>query len=494
MRSSPTQRLANVCRALLLAGSLAGLGVAAAFVWWPKGVQRFEAAWRERYDAGVEAGRARAEAARASGDGGSEIAALEATVERLAGTKQLDRHEKDAVAALRRLVELRTAGGDADGALAATRRLHEIDPNSVPTHARLIEQLLARPATRPEAYTRLLGDKAEFGSGVLYRLPAQAEFVVPAVRALVEDRRVDEARAIAVRALQWPEPKWWSVYWWQDEYDAMQVAGAQPNVRDDGVLQLDFAIHAATDHLRFLPPAFASCVLAEPKLFVRTVGEDAFRPLATTSRELANCKERGADVCLTGIPDPMLTFALAEPLPKGHHEIRFVAGYRDEDPEWLQRLLLTASGEALVGGDGEGSARLAKARAAATGAVFVECFFAGRGEEFAGERRLRVDLAAVPSGDGSASFAVDVPMVAGVERLRLDLGAGERLAWRFGLVEARAADGRPLAAFDLAAATLVQCERRGDEIAAVGDDAQFVVEVPAPAAGFAVLRLEGSLR
>lgn len=494
MRSTPTQRLANACRAVLLVGALGGLGIAAAFVWWPEGVQRFEAAWRERHDAEVAAMGARAASARASKDRAAELAALEATAERLEGTRQLDRHEKDAVQALHRLVELRIANGDAAGALAASRRLHAIDPDSVPIHARLIEQLLAQPATRAEGFTQLQGDKAVFGSGALYRLPAQAEFVTPAVSALVEDGRVDEARAVAVRALQWPEPRWWSVYWWQGEYDEMQVGGGQPRVRADGVLVHEFAIHDACDRLRFLPPAFASCVLEAPRLLVRRVGDEVFQPLAVTSRETVNLKERGADLWLTGIPDPMVTFALAEPLPKGHHEIRFEARVRDTDPEWLQRLLLSASGEALVGGDGEAVALLGRARAAATSAVFVECFWAGPEQEFAGERRLRVDLAATANGDGAATFAVDVPVPQGVARLRIDLGAGERLHWRFSACELRGDGGGVLAVLDLAGARLVQCERSGDEIAATGDDAQFVVVVPPNASGASVLHLAGALR
>lgn len=477
-----------------MACSVLCLAVAAAFVWWPEGVRRFESAWRERHDAGFAKELAVAAEARSLADAAAESAALEAVAAGLEGTKQLDRRRADAVSALRRLVELRTATGDAAGALAASRRLHAIDPNSVIIHARLIEQLMASPSTRAEAWTRLLGDAAQFGTGELYRLPAQAEYVLLAVRGLVAEQRVDEARAVLHRALEWPEPKWWSTYWWQGEYDPMQVGGGQPRVRHDGVLQYDFAVHDACDHLRFLPPAFSSCVLAAPRLLVRQVGEEEFRPLPVASRETTNLKERGDELWFTGGPDPMVTFAFATPLPKGHHEIRLEAGYRDVDPEWAQRLLLSECGEAVSGGDDEVSHRLARARAAATSAVFVECFWAGKDQPFAGERRVRVDLAAVPRGDGSASFAVEIALPAGAARLRIDLGAGERLHWRFGAIALRDAQGATLAALDPFAGRLIQCRRAGDEVAATGDDAQLVFDLSAAAAGASVLRLEGSLR
>lgn len=488
------EQLAFVGRVLLLLGALLGGSTVAVFAWWPATVDRLDAWLRENHTAPFDLAFAEAEAARAASDSGRERALLSALAERIGPTAKLDRQRPMAVKVLGRLVELHRGAGDSGKALACLRALRSIDPNSVWIARDLAMQLFADPALRAEAYTLLLGDKAIYGSGFAYSLPAQAEIVSPLVSALTTDGRIDEARAVLAAAANSPDPSWWSIYWWDEKYDDMKVGGCQPRVRADSVLQVDFTLRDAVRYLRILPAAFLSCRMEAPEWSVREAGSDEFRPLAIVSRDVQNLREIGSTMDLYGIADPIATFELAEPLAQGEREFRFTARYVDTYPEWILRLAISKAGPQLATGEDAAAKTLASVRRAGFATLALEVFWKSAPGTFSAKDKLRVPLAASPSEDGEASFVVDVTLPEAWDTLRVDLGSGEFASWRFARVELHDAAGAVLMPVALDTATLVHAERTGTEIVATDVDAQFQFARPKGTEQARVLRLEGHVR
>ncbi len=488
------QRLAFAGRMVLLVGSLLGGCTAVVFAWWPKTVDTFEAWLRERHTAPFDEAWAEAVAARAAADSGRERALLVALSERVGPTAQLDRRRPMAVKVQNRLVELHREAGDSRSALVGLRRLRAIDPNSVLIARDLAVQLFSDPGTRAEAYTLLLGDPAVYGSGFAWRLPAQAELLSPLVDALASDGRLDEARKLVVTAASWPEPKWWSIYWWDKEYDPLKVAGCQPRVRADSVLQVDFFGRDAIRGLRILPPAFASCCLSDPKWWVREAGDAEFQPLPMRRGATQNLREVGSTLELLGNADPMVTFELQQPLPAGEREFRFTADFKDTAPEWLARLALTKCGPQLADGDGAAAKTLAELRRVGFASLVLEAFWETAPGGFSTGDKVRVPLAASLQRDGGASFAVDVPLPAEWTVLRLDLGTGEFATWRFDCMELRDEGGVVLSPAPLQDAALHDVEWKDHELIATGVDAQLQFVRPAGTERARVLHVEGLIR
>lgn len=493
MKRSGAERLLDACRATLLIGTALAGATFCAFAFWPKTVDRFEGWVREQWNSGFDRLEKDAQAARAANDPAREIAALEALVDELGPVRQLDIVRPRAVAALSRLVALRKAEGNAQKALAHLRALHAIDPRSALLTRDLAQQLFSDPSTRAEAYRLLLGDPAVFGSGFAWQLPSHAEVVAPLVNALAQDGRIDEARNTLAAALAWPEPSWWSVYWQRDERDPMLVAGGQPRRRADGTIEWTFHVKDPVKALRLLPPAFASFALGSMSWSVRAPGQLEFAPVASRLVATENSIARDGKVELTGVADPLLVFEFSDALPQADREFRFTATFEDRDPEWAHRLLLGEHGARLVAGDSASARSLAAARGNAFSSLAIECFWAAKQDDYSAERKLRAPIRVARDDRGGANFSFEASLPDGWTFLRIDLGAGERVAWEFAVAELRGEDGKAVA-LDLAAAGLHQASRDGNAIVASGDDAQVRVQRPAGSAGKATLRLEGRVR
>ncbi len=493
MKRSAADRWLDACRATLLLGSAVAGATFCAFALWPKTVDRLEGWVRVQWNADMDRLEAEARDARDARDPSREAAALQRLVEGLGPVRQLDVARPRAVAALSRLIALRQSEGNATAALALLRTLHAIDPRSVLLTRDLARQLFSDPATRAEAYQLLLGDTAVFGSGLAWKLPSHAEAVVPLVGALAQDGRLDEARNVMATALAWPEPAWWSVYWHRDASDPMLVAGGQPRRRADGALEWTFHLKDPVRTLRLLPPAFASFSMRSPSWSVRAMGQLDFVPVQSRLAATENVTLRDGAVQLTGNADPVLTFEFAEELPQADRELRFTAAFEDRDPEWAQRLLLSEHGAKLAQGDSASAKSLASVRANAFESLAVECFWAATQGDYSAERKLRVPIRVTRDERGVVKFSVEASLPSDWQFLRIDLGAGERVAWTFAAAELRSEAGAPVA-LDLATAGLHDAARDGDAIVATGVDAQIQVRRPSASSGNATLWLEGTVR
>ena len=493
MKRSAAERWLDACRATLLVGTALAGATFSAFAFWPATVDRFEGWLREQWNSDFDRLEGEAKAARTANDPAREAAALEQLVEELGPVRQLDVVRPRAVAALSRLVALRKAEGNAQKALAHLRTLHAIDPRSALLTRDLAQQLFSDPATRAEAYRLLLGDPAVFGSGLAWQLPSHVEAVAPLVEALAQDGRVDEARNTLAAALAWPEPAWWSVYWQQEKSDPMLVAGGQPRRRGDGALEWTFHLKDPVKTLRLLPPAFASFAMGSPSWSVRAQGQLEFVPVASRLVATENAIVRDGSVELTGVADPLMVFEFSEALPQADRELRFTATYEDRGPEWAHRLLLGEHGAKLVQGDGASAKSLAAVRADAFSSLAVECFWATKQDDYSSDRKLRAPIRVSRDEEGGAKFSVEASLPEDWQFLRIDLGAGERVAWTFSVAELRREAGAAFA-LDLAVAGLHQAARKGDAIVAIGNDAQLRVQRPSGSSGKVTLRLEGTVR
>ncbi len=493
MKRSAAERWLDACRATLLVGTALAGATFSAFAFWPETVDRFEGWLREQWNSDFDRLEGEAKAARTANDPAREAAALEQLVEELGPVRQLDVVRPRAVAALSRLVALRKAEGNAQKALAHLRTLHAIDPRSALLTRDLAQQLFSDPATRAEAYRLLLGDPAVFGSGLAWQLPSHLEAVAPLVEALAQDGRVDEARNTLAAALAWPEPAWWSVYWQQDEHDPLLVASGQPRLRADGQLEWTFRLKDSFRRIRLLPPAFASFGMVSSSWAARAKGQFEFVPVASRLVATENAIVRDGTVELTGEADPLLVFEFAEELSQADRELRFTATYEDRDPAWVHRLLLGEHGAKLTDGDEAAANALASARADAFSSLVVEVFWATKQDDYSSERKLLAPILVSRAAAGGAKFWVEASLPDDWQFLRVDLGAGERVAWTFETAELRTEEGEyvPL---DLAASGLHQAVRKGDAIVPTGDDAQIRVQRPSGSSGKVTLQLEGTLR
>jgi len=493
VKNSAAERWLDACRATLLVGTALAGATFCAFAVWPETVDRFEVWLREQWNSDFDQLEGEAQAARKANDPAREVAALEQLVEQLGPVRQLDVVRPRAVAALSRLVALSRAERDASKALMHLRTLHAIDPRSVLLTRNLAQQLFADPATRAEAYQLLLGDPAVFGSGLAWQLPSHTEAVAPLVEALAQDGRLDEARNMLATALAWPEPAWWSVYWMQEKSDPMLVAGGQPRRRADGALEWTFHLKDPVKTLRLLPPAFASFAMGSPSWSVRAPGQLEFVPLASRLLATENAIVRDGTVELTGVADPIMVFEFSETLSQADRELRLTATYSDRQPEWAHRLLLGEHGAKLVQGDSASAKSLASVRADAFSSLTVECFWATKQHDYSADRKLRAPIRASRDDEGNVKFTVEASLPEDWQFLRIDLGAGERVAWAFAVAELRS-DAGGAVALDLSAAGLHEAARDGDAIVATGNDAQIRVQRPAGSSGKATLRLEGKVR
>lgn len=493
MKRSGAERLLDACRAALLVGTALAGSTFCAFALWPESVDRFEGWVREQWNGGFDRLESDAQAARAANDAAREIAALEALVGEFGSVRQLDVVRPRAVAALSRLVALRKAEGNSQKALSHLRALHAIDPRSALLTRDLAQQLFSDPATRAEGYRLLQGDPAVFGSGLAWQLPSHAEVVAPLVNALAQDGRIDEARNTLAAALAWPEPAWWSLYWQGEARDPMLVASGQPRRRADGAIEWTFRLKDPVKAMRLLPPAFASFAMASLSWSVRAPGQLEFAPVASRLVAAENAVVRDGRVELTGVADPLLVFEFPDALPQADREFRFTASCEDRDPEWAHRLLLGQHGAKLVAGEGAAAKSLAAARGNAFSSLAIECFWAAKQDDYSAERKLRAPIRAVRDERGCATFSFEASLPEGWSFLRIDLGAGERVAWEFDVAELRDEAGDAVA-IDMAAALLHQASREADAIVVSGDDAQLRVQRPVGSSGKATLRLVGRVR
>ncbi len=356
------------------------------------------------------------------------VVLLEELLEDLNEVGKRDRLMRLKRATIESLVQALEAQGKKDKALALVERWVALDILDLFAQLQLTKQLYSTPGREDEGRALL--------ESLYKEVPESSPIAAEYAERLFDEGDIVTAFLVASRGYAAQDSlkgQVWQVFWdTGKDFNGRQRNDVIPEIDDSGLLSLAIKVPAGIKRLRIDPPTASRIVLLNPNLIWADMSEENTLNLWELPIGLVGMERRGAVLTTSGGDDPYFYWAMpSESMGTGAFSGKFIASVGEAYPEIMERIKALPESETLSDRLREldeyeamgllqmiGKRQQLLKLTALVGAT-LDIFWKGPGENYTGERTVRVGLKGRLEDD-LFRFEVDVPLDKEFDKLRID--------------------------------------------------------------------------